>query len=52
MKNIIVCSDDEMWIIKLGLLNYNNFLLKEKIKGNNNVIDRREKVKKILQELK
>lgn len=51
-KNIMICDDEEIWIIKLGLLNYNNFLLNEKIKGNKNVNNRYDKVKKILDELK
>ncbi|MCR3760126.1 hypothetical protein [Clostridium felsineum] len=50
-KNILLCNDDEIWIIKLGLLNYNNFLLNEKLKGNKNVNGRREKVRKILEKL-
>ncbi|PJI10300.1 hypothetical protein CUB90_05215 [Clostridium sp. CT7] len=48
----MLCDDEEIWIIKLGLINYNNFLLNEKIKGNKNVNDRCDRVRKILDELK
>lgn len=47
-KNLIFCTDEELWNIKVSLWAYRNFLFKEKRNGNRNAAMREKSIKNIL----
>ncbi|WP_234118802.1 hypothetical protein [Clostridium hydrogenum] len=50
-KNLILCTDEELWNIKMSLWAYRNFLFKEKRNGNKNADIREKSIRNILCDL-